>query len=212
MDDKEEKKGFWQSWMIIAVLAILAIMVFIFNPYMISKQNENISIGNGTKDNGTNVEGNTNVTDNSIVPMDNDTFFKTMVEVNSRTIFENLDCISRAGKTKNFSETERCGKFLSDNANLFLRHLNGYNVSTYLQETLGEYKNALSYYNIGGTKLEIGARSRNLSQMGDAIKYIQNGTIYINKVADVLYGNETFNVTNMTSNNSSTYPKITGAV
>jgi hypothetical protein len=203
MDDKKEKKGFWRSWMTIAVLAALTIMVLIFNsqsPSMLS-QNENISIGNGT-----NVEGSTNVMDNSTIPMDNDTFFKSVVKVNLGVISEDLNCISRAGQTRNFNETERCGKLLSENANMSLRHVSGYNVSHPLQATLDEYKKALEYYNIGGAKLEIGARNRDLSQMGDAIGYIQNGTARINVITVVLYGNGTYNTT---SNTTFVHPKIT---
>jgi hypothetical protein len=220
MDDKEEKKGFWRSWMTITILLALTIMVaFLFSshsPY-IPYQNENTSIGNGTNvegstnivGNGTNVEGSTNIVGNSTIVMDNDTFFKTAVRVNFGTISEDLNCISAAGKNRNFNETERCGKLLSENANLSLMHVSGYNVSHPLQTALNEYKNALEYYNIGGTKLEIGARNRDLSQMGNAIGDIQNGTVRINMVTAVLYGNGTYNTMSGTSNTTLVHPKVT---
>lgn len=219
MDDQKENKGFWRSWMTITILAALAIMtVFLFSsqsPYVPSFQNGNISMNNGT-----NVKGSVNIIENSTNAMDNDTFFKSDVKVNIGIISENLQCISNAGRTKNFTQIERCGQFLSENANISLSHASGYKVSHPLQIPLNEYKKALGYYNIGGTKLVIGAKNRDLSQMGDAIGYIQNGTARFDMVASALYGNELYsaasNRTNNTVSNANNatfaHPKVTGTV
>lgn len=210
MNDEKEKKGFWQSWMTIAILLTLTIMVIIFNsqgPSIRSEQNENIPIGNvinippghdnitgrNITDGDTNITvRGTNITGNNIAIMDNDTYFRKMVEVNLGEIYFNLKCISRAGQTQNFSETERCARFLSENSNLSLRHANDYNVSSSIQNAVREYKNALEYYNIGGTKLAIGARNRNASQMNDAVEDIQNGTAHVDKTTLILFGNGSF--------------------
>lgn len=207
MDNKEEKKGFWRSWMTIIILVALTIMtVFLFNshgPYVPSFQNENISMNNGT-----------NIKTNITIVADNDTLFKNSVRVNLGVIAEDLTCVSNAGQTKNFSKIERCGQFLSENANLSLSQTSGYVVSPPLQLSLGEYRNALKYYNIGGIKLEIGARNRNLAQMGDAIGDIQNGTARINMVTHLLFTNEVYSTVpgENTTNKILIHPKITSGV
>lgn len=208
MDDKKEKKGFWQSWMTITILMALTIMVFIFNsqgPSIRSEQDENISIGNSI-----NVEdNNANITDNSTIIMDNDTYFKKSVEVNIGVIIDDLNCISEAGKNRDVNATERCGTFLRENSNIYLTSLSRYNVSNSLQTALDDYKKALEYYNAGGSKLETGARNKNTSQIIDAIEYIQNGTTYLDRVAIVLSGNATYNATsNATSNTTFVHPEI----
>jgi hypothetical protein len=185
--NKEEKKGFWRSWMTIAILITLTIMVAIlFNgraPYI--PQNENISTISNS--------GNSNVT-----AIDNDTFFKSSANVNIGVMSEDLKCISDAGKSKDFNGIEKCGKLLSEDANLSLKHAE-YNVSSPLQLSLKEYRDALEYYNIGGAKLEIGSRNRNVSQMAEAIGYIQNGTARISMVTYIL-------------NNENTVPSATAFV
>ena len=219
-NDKKEKTGFWRSWMTIAVLAALTVMVFIFNsqsPSIRLDQNVNVSISNGTNIAGNGTGNDTDITNSNIAIINNDTFFKNSVEVNLAVILENLNCISEAGRNRNFNATERCGKFLSESSNIYLRNARGYNVSPSLQPALEQYKSALEFYNIGGTRLEIGARNRNLSQMGDAIEYIQNGTTNVNRVTEVLYGNGTYNtISNTSSSNANTssnatfiHPKIT---
>jgi len=201
MGNETEKKGFWRSWMTITILATLVIMtVFLFSnqsPYVPSLQNGNISMNNGTG-----IKGSANIIDNSTNAMDNDTLFKNSVRVNLGIIAEDLTCVSNAGQTKNFSKIERCGQFLSENANLSLSQTSGYIVSPPLQLSLGEYMSALKYYNIGGIKLEIGARNRNLAQMGDAIGDIQNGTARINMVTHVLFTNEAYGATPSGTNNT----------
>ena len=189
MNDKKEKTTVWK--MPIIIMLAMVIIVLLFNSQSSSPyrdQNENISI-----------ENNKNVTGNDVVTMDNgtniirdnDTYFKNWVTVSFKTIAENLDCISKAGKNRNFTDMERCGKFLSQNSDNNLRFINGYSVSSSMQTTLEEYKEALENYNIGGIKLETGAKNRNASQMGDAIKYIEMGTTGVKNVTTILYPNGT---------------------
>lgn len=206
MDDKKEKTGFWQSWMTIAILLAFTLMVVWFNsqsPSIRPEPDENISIGNGTHvpigngtnftiENGANIstgnEENIPIGNNTNVQMDIDTSFQNWIVLSFKVIDENLECISKAGNKRNFTDMERCGKFLGDNSNISLRHINEYNnVSSSMKTVLDEYEKALKDYNIGGIKLEIGARNGNVSQMGDAIGDIQNGTNHIKVVDKILY-------------------------
>jgi len=194
MDDKKEKTGFWQSWMTIALLLAMTLMVVWFNsqgPIVRSEPDENISIGNNVNISiGNNV--NMSIANDTNVPtekMNNDTFFKNWVSVSFDVIKENLDCISTAGYKKDIVNMERCGRFLSDNSNTSLKNINEYSISSSMQKLSDEYRQALEDYNAGGTILEIGAKNENASQMGLAAKYIQSGNMHIEVVNVLFQGN-----------------------
>lgn len=198
MDDKKEKTGFWQSWMTIVILSALAIMVIWSNiqtPSVRPESDENVSMGNlthiPTSNNANTVRNDiTTTVDNSTnVQADNDTIFKTWMALSFKEINGNLDCISKESTFRNFAGIERCSELLANNSNFSMRHTVTYNVSSSLQAVSDEYIRALEDYNIGGMKLEIGARNQNESQMGDAIEYIQNGTAHIQLIDSMLNNN-----------------------
>lgn len=178
MDDKKEKTVSWKNW--ISMIIILAMIIFVsfFNSQsqiLFPDQNEKRADNNTSfAENTTNIDAN--------ITMNDDIYFKKLATVSLKTIAENLNCINKGGKNKNFTDIERCGKFLRENTNNSLRTMNQLNVSSSMQVTFEEYKNALINYNIGGEKLEIGAINRNASQMGDAIKHIENGNVGINNM------------------------------
>jgi hypothetical protein len=207
MEDKKDKK-FWQSWMTIAILLAIVIMVAWSNfrgPIVQPEKNiltgveahvpigndANVQTGNGddvktTRSIGTQAENST------VVPMDNDTFFRTWVGLSFNAISANLDCLYKAGGVRNIIGVEACGKLLADNANASLTHMNDYiNVSISMQAASDEYKKALEDYSIGGTNIVIGAKNQNDVQMSDAIGYIQNGTAHVKLVDKMLSGNNT---------------------
>ena len=197
MDDKKEKPGFWQSWMTITVLSALVIMVIWSNvqtPATRPESDENISMGNAAhvpKNNDVNTGENeisAQAENNTDVPMDNDTFFKTWISMSFMAINENLDCISKASGIKNPAGVEVCSGFLANNSNISLKGIEQHNISSSMQNVSEEYIKALEDYNIGGARLEIGARNRNESQMRDAIGYIQNGTAHV-KLVDAMLNN-----------------------
>lgn len=197
MDDEKEKTGFWQSWMTIAILSALVIMVIWSNiqtPSVRPESDENASMGNLTHaptSNNANIvrsEINTQTENITDAPADNDTIFKTWMALSFREIDENLYCISKESTFKNFAGIAKCGGLLANNSNFSMRH-STYDVSPSLQTVSDEYMRALEDYNIGGMKLEIGAKNKNESQMGDAIVYIQNGSAHIQLVDSMLNNN-----------------------
>ena len=209
MDDKKEKPGLWQSWMTITVLSALVIMVIWSNIHTpATRPEENVSMGNITHvptDNNVNTEENginTQVENNTGVPVDNNTIFKTWMALSFKEINQNLECISKESTFKNFAGIERCGRLLANSSNFSMRHVDQYNISSSLQNVSDEYIKALEDYNIGGMRLEIGARNQNLSQMGDALDYIQNGTAHI-QLVDSMSNNDSMSSNNSISNNSS---------
>lgn len=201
MSDKKEKTITWKNWMSIIIILAMIIIVLLFNNQSSSLypgQNKNVSIENNANVNGSD----TNIINNSTkVTSDNDTYFKNWVTVSVKTMTENLNCISKAGKNRNFTDMERCGKFLSENSNNSLRSIDEYNVSPPMQITLEEYKKALQNYNIGGVKLETGARNRNVSQMGDAIIYIERGATDVDNIIVILYPNSTLDTKTVKKDN-----------
>lgn len=182
------------------VIIVAGVIVLIFNYTYGNNTGGEYEIS-GAMDNGTNVtrvilEDTDTANNNTSIIGVNDTYFKNWVTISFKTMAENLNCISEAGKNRNFTDMERCGKFLSQNSDNALRFINEYNVSPSMRVVLEEYKKALESYNIGGVKLETGARNRNASQMGNAIKYIEGGTASVNNVTTILYPNGTFGTKN----------------
>lgn len=207
MEDRKEKTKFWQSWMTVAILLGVTIMVIWFNaqgPAVRPEPDENISIVNSLRDSkpisignnkpisiGNNetisigsskhisIGNNTNVTEKK---MDNDTLFKTWVGVSFNAINDNLNCISQAGYKKDIVNVENCGIFLRANSNLSLENMNRYSISPSIQNMSDEYRKALEDYNVAGINLEIGAKNRNTSQMALGAKYIKSGNMHIEVV------------------------------
>lgn len=197
-DKNNEKTWIGQNLTLVVIILVttLIAILFLFNgqnssPNLISDQS--ISVRNNINiSNITDISNGTNVTDK-------DKDFKNWFSLSFMLIYNDLDCISKAGKNQNFSDTELCGKLLKENSNRSLEQISRHNVSITLQTVLEEYKKSLEYYNVGGINLEIGARNRNMTQIIEATKYIRNGTDNMYIVADILdnisYKNDTKNIT-----------------
>ncbi len=170
--------------------------------------NKNVQIGS---DSNILSENDANILTNK---MDNDTFFQNWVTVSFDVINSNLNCISESSYKKDFANIEKCGKFLEENSNISLKSINEYNnISPHIKIISDEYEIALKNYSIAGKKLAVGAKNKNVSQMGDAIVYIQDGNDHIKTINNILYqdsidskyknttGNNTINT--ITGNNTS---------
>ncbi len=143
---------------------------------------KNVQIG---RDPNISSENDTNILSNK---MDNDTFFQNWVATSFDVIDANLKCISESSYKKDFANIEKCGRFLEENSNISLRDIKEYdNISPHTKIISDEYESALKDYNIAGNKLTIGARNKNVSQMGYAIEYIQDANNRIKKINSILY-------------------------
>jgi hypothetical protein len=187
MDKERLKKTVRDNFTIIVIILAVAIILFLL---------PNIGIFSGRQQNDpTNIDVNSNGTEidlnKTIINItDKDKDFKNWFYLSIVPIINDINCISKSAKEQNFSDTERCGRFLRDDSNRSLRQIDGYNISLSLEEARDEYRKSLEYYNLGGLNLEIGAKNQDLLQMYNATPYIQNGTIGINRVMDLL-GNDT---------------------
>lgn len=190
MNNRKEKSWIGKNLVLIMVILATVLIVILLNGQSLFNgqssnpiSDQNVSIGNNT-----NMSNETNA----------DKDFKNWLSLSFMPIYNDLDCISKAGKNQNFSDTELCGKLLKEDSNRSLRQISKYNVSISLQASLDEYKKSLEYYNIGGLNLEIGARNRNVTQMVEATRYIQNGTenmyIVTNILNNISYKNDTQNI------------------
>jgi len=185
MDKEKLKKIIRENFGIIIIVLIAAVILISLNmsqnlftnPELNApaKINRNFSIN----ENGSTL----NITDD-------DKNFKNWIYLSYRLILDDLNCVSKAAKRQNFSDTERCGRFLKDNSNLSLSQIDSYNISVSLLEVRDDYRKSLIYYNLGGSNLEIGARNRDSKQMYNATVYIQNGTSNMERVM-ILLGNDT---------------------
>lgn len=169
-DEKEEKTWIGKNLMLIVViLATVLIVALISYQGPNSIPNENTSTGSNI-----NATAESNVTGK-------DKIFMSWFNSSYILGYDDINCITKAAKKKNFTDTEQCGKWLKENSNRSLQQIDTYNVSSSLQAALDEYKKSLEDYNLGGINLEIGARDKNATQMNIATKYIRNGTARVER-------------------------------
>lgn len=129
--------------------------------------NDNNGTGNGTTTNITIVNK-----DALGITNDDKNFTKWLV-MSSSLLSNDLDCIVKAAKNENFTDTERCAKFLRENSGRALNNSDLHNnISANLIPVLDQYKGALKNYSLGGEYLEIGARNQNATQMAIGGRYI----------------------------------------
>lgn len=184
MEKERLKKTVKGNFAIIAIITVIGIILFSL---------PNIGIFSNSKNDPINI-GDINITETdlnkTINITDKDKNFKNWIYLSIVPIIDDINCVSKAAKKQNFSDTERCGIFLRDDSNRSLRQIDGYNISLSLKDVRDEYRKSLEYYNLGGLNLEIGARNRDPLQMYNATMYIQNGTRGIDRIM-VLLGNDT---------------------
>lgn len=180
MDKEKLKKTIRDNFTIIAIILIVSMISFLLSDKNFFPKSElNIP---------TNV--NKNLTNGTTINMtDDDKNFKNWFYLSFRTITDDINCISKAAKKQNFSDTARCGEFLTSDANISLGQINTYNVSSSMQEALDEYRKSLEDYAIGGSNLEMGAKNMDMQQMNNATMYIQNGTTRMGHIMSLL-GND----------------------
>lgn len=201
MNNEMKKEGTWKDWISVVIVLVIIIAGVLYYNYSLVPVPVPTSDGNVSESNSANtlVDNNTgilieNSTNDTVLVIDKDGAFKNTLEVDNRVIYEDLVCISNAAKNKNFDETARCGRLLSDAADAITISINNSKVSPSLQTVLDDYKKSLKDYNVGGEMLETGAIYRNATQMNEAGMYIQNGTVRITKIVETLYGNSTSNL------------------
>lgn len=185
MNKEELKKIIKDNSYIIAIVMITGVVLFLVNSGV-----DIFSTPVQTQDASININGKTNISEITINVTDEDKNFKNWIYLSFIVIVDDLNCIPKAAKKQNFSETELCGKHLKDNSNIYLKQTDRYNISSSVQDVRDEYKKSLEYFNLGGINLEIGARNRDPRQMYNATVYIQNGTSNMERVMTLL-GNDT---------------------
>jgi hypothetical protein len=166
------------------VLILITIGIVLFN-YQNSEKTEDV------KSSANNLTLNNGITGKEENITSGDQYFKERISMNYQIIGEDLTRIRDNAKIKNFSIMESSGKFLRDDSNMLLGQVNEFNVYSYQNAILDEYKKSLNEYNTAGLYLEDGSRGRNMTEMNDSIAHIQNGTYYEYRVLSMLYGNNT---------------------
>lgn len=133
-----------------------------------------ININNGNTATS-NTSANNTTANNKILNMSgDDENFTKWLGMSSRLVANDLDCISKAAKNQNFTDTEKCGKFLGEDSNRILNESNSHdNISIYLVPVMDQYKDALKNYSLGGENLEIGAKNQNATQIAMGTRYIE---------------------------------------
>jgi len=186
MNKEELKKIIKDNSYIIAIVLVTGVVLFLVNSGV---DIFSTPIQNNTQDISININGKTNISEITINVTDEDKNFKNWIYLSFRVIVDDLNCIPKAAEKQNFNDTARCGGFLKDNSNMYLKQIDRYNISSSVQDVRDEYKKSLEYFNLGGINLEIGARNRDPRQMYNATVYIQNGTSNMERVMTLL-GND----------------------
>lgn len=169
-------KDILKEWKMLTIIVICLGLVL----FAINISNQNTDVNNA----GTNGTANTianknafNATDddkNALNGTSDDKNFTTWLSMTSSIISDDLGCIVKSAKRKNFTDTERCAKFLRENSDRTLNSSDSHNnISAHLVPILNQYKGALKNYSIGGEYLEMGAKNKNTTQMVIASNYIQ---------------------------------------
>lgn len=163
----------------INVSIILIIIVLISLPQILSFSKENEKIEKNVtyfSENGSKPQT------NGINLTDKDKEFMNWFGLTYIPIKNDLVCISDAAKKENFSETQRCARFLKEDSQ---RSINQSQFNNQLNESaLDKYIQSLENYYIGGKSLEIGAKNRDILLMSNATAYIKEGNIQIRNIMD----------------------------
>lgn len=176
----KKSKG-WNSKINVSIILVIIILVSL--PQIISFGKEkNVDEKNVTyfSENGSKPQT------NDINLTDKDKEFMNWFSLTYIPIKNDLVCISDAAKKENFSETQRCAKFLKEDSQRYLNQTNqtGQFNNQFNASTLGKYKQSLENYYIGGKNLEIGAKNRNILLMSNATEYIKEGNTQIRNIMD----------------------------
>jgi len=165
-------KDVLKEWKMLIVIVICTSLVLLaINMGNNAENTINANNSNGTG-NGT-TTGATTVDKNVYNVSDDDKNFTKWLAMSSRLLSNDLDCIVKAAKNENFTDTERCAKFLRENSDRALNNSDLHNnISANIVPVLDQYKDALKNYSLGGEFLEMGAKSKNATQMAIGSRYI----------------------------------------
>jgi len=165
-----------KNFVLIAIIGTLILTVL----YVSLQDNQSINQENQDIMPGEDIAMNSSI-------VDENKLFKDWFTFSYESIYSDINCIRDAAKNQDFNRTARCGEFLEYDSNISLTRIDEFTVSNAtLQIVLREYKKSLIDYNIGGLMLETGAKDRNITLMGDATARIQNGSIRIDSITDIL--------------------------
>lgn len=179
MNKKENKdmlkdilKDMLKEWKMLIVIVICTSLVLL--AINVSNNAENTINANNSNGTGNGMATNiTTVDKNTYNTTGDDKNFTKWLAMTSRLLSNDLDCIVKAAKNENFTDTERCAKFLRENSDRALNGSNLHNnISANIVPVLDQYKGALKNYSIGGEFLEMGAKSKNATQMAIGSRYI----------------------------------------
>lgn len=159
-----------------------------------------INMGNNVnKNNSSDTGKGANYTEKTfnVAPNSDDENFTKWLTMSNLLISNDLGCIVTAAKNQNFTDTERCGKFLKEDSDRSLNDSNLHNnISVSLVPVFNQYKDALKNYNLGGEYLETGAKNQNATQMEMGSRYIDianKGVIRTKHIYSSIGANDNFN-------------------
>lgn len=187
-EDRIEKKSKGRNTKVNMAI-ILIVIVLISLPQIISfnKENGNVNEKNVTYFDDNDLKPRTNYTNLT----DKDKEFINWFSLTYVPIRNDLVCISNAAKKENFSETQKCSKFLKEDSQRSISQIGQFNESLSMNNAISEYKKSLENYYIGGKDLEIGTKNRDISLMSNATEYIKVGNVHIRYLMDSLPKNVT---------------------